>query len=184
MTEDPEIATLLARAIASIDPSIEKRIDTDPQAALDLVVIAAHAHTETGKILTSAVNSARAAGWSWEAIGKALGMTRQAAHQRFGFKAEEALSSPECKRIVGLAATNEMDVLNEEGRHGWHSIGHGPLFHDLQKSEVQWEHCRVFVGSRKSKALEAAGWQHIGTMWFPWHYFKKPLDLPAEDDES
>lgn len=182
MNGNPELAQLLARAIAVMDPTIEKRIDSDPRASLDLVVIASEAHTETGKILNSAVSSSRAAGWSWEAVGKALGMSRQAAQQRFGLKAELAEPSPERQRLVGLTATNEMDVLNEKGRHGWHSVGYGPLFHDLEKTDSQWEHCRVFVGSRKSRDLESHGWERIGTMWFPWHYYKRMLELPAEEE--
>ncbi|MDQ3156040.1 MAG: hypothetical protein M3Q98_04855 [Actinomycetota bacterium] len=183
MPDNPELAHLLARAIAAVDPTIEKRIDSDPQANLDLVVIANEANVETGKILNSAVSSARAAGWSWEAVGNALGMSRQAAQQRFGLKAEEAESNHERQRLVGLTATNEMEVLNAKGRQGWHSVGYGPLFHDLEKSDVQWEHRRVFVGSRKAKRLESGGWERIGTMWFPWHYFKKQLGLPAEDED-
>lgn len=183
MADNAELAQLLARAIAAMDPTIEKRIDSDPQASLDLVVIASDAHVETGKILNSAVSSARSAGRSWEAVGKALGMTRQAAQQRFGIKAEAAEDSLERQRLVGLTATNEMDILNEKGRRGWQSVGYGPLFHDLVKSDVQWEHCRVFVGSRKAKGLEAEGWERIGTMWFPWHYFKKSLGIPAEAED-
>lgn len=183
MADNAELAHLLARAIAAIDPTIERRIDSDPQANLDLVVIAANAHAETGKILGSAVSSARAAGWSWEAVGKALGMSRQAAQQRFGLKAEHAEPSLERQRLVGLTATNEMDVINAMGRKGWHSVGYGPLFHDLQRSEIQWEHRRVFVGSRKARNLESQGWERIGTMWFPWHYFKRSRDIPAEDED-
>lgn len=180
MADNDKLAHLLARAIAAMDPTIEKRIDSDPQASLDLVVIASEAYAEAGKILNSAVSSARSAGWSWEAVGTALDMSRQAAQQRFGAKAEAAGPTHERLRLVGLTATNEMDVLNAKGRQGWHSVGYGPLFHDLEKSDMQWEHRRVFVGSRKSKDLESSGWERIGTMWFPWHYFKKPLDLPAE----
>jgi hypothetical protein len=180
MPENSELAHLLARAIAAMDPTIEKRIDSDPQANLDLVVIASDAHTETGKILRASVSSARSAGWSWEAIGKALSMSRQAAQQRFGIKTEPAENSPDRQRLVGLTASNEMEILNEKGRHGWHSVGFGPLFHDLEKSDIQWEHCRMFVGSRKARNLEPNGWDRIGTMWFPWHYFKRPLGLPAE----
>ena len=42
------------------------------------------AGTETRSLLGEAVTSARAAGASWDAIGRVLGMSRQAAHQRFG----------------------------------------------------------------------------------------------------
>ncbi|MBC7593958.1 MAG: hypothetical protein H7288_08490 [Kineosporiaceae bacterium] len=183
MNDNLELAQLLAHAIAVMDPTIEKRIDSDPRASLDLVLIASQAHTETGKILGSAVSSARAAGWSWEAVGKALGMSRQAAQQRFGQKAEPAEASPERQRLVGLTLTNEIDVLNEMGRKGWHSVGYGPLFHDLEKTDIQWEHRRVFVGSRKSKDPDSHGWERIGTMWFPWHYYKRSLELRAEDEE-
>lgn len=183
MSDNPELAQLLARAIALMDPTIEQRIDSDPRASLDLVLIASDAHTETGKILGLAVSSARTAGWSWEAVGTALGMSRQATQQRFGHKAEPAESSPGRQRLVGLTLTNEIDVLNEMGRHGWHSVGYGPLFHDLEKTDMQWEHCRVFVGSRKFKDPGARGWERIGTMWFPWHYYKRSLELRAEDEE-
>lgn len=178
-----DLAHVLAAAIANADPTIEKRIDTDPQAALDLVVITAEAYAETGTLLSSAVASARAAGWSWEAVGGALGMSRQAAQQRFGLKAEEAEPSHERKRLVGLMATNEMDVLNAMGRKGWHSVGYGPLFHDLEQTDLQWEHKRVFVGSRRIKNLETEGWERVGSMWFPWIYYKRSLGIPAEDED-
>ncbi len=179
----PDIAHTLAAAIAKVDPTIEKRIDTDPQATLDLVVITSEAYVETGKLLSSAVSSARSAGWSWEAVGKALGMSRQAAQQRFGLKSGSADASAECERLVGVTAINEMDMLNEKGRHGWSSTGYGPLFHDLEKSDFQWTHKRAFVGSRKAKHLENEGWERIGNVWFPWIYFKKGLGIPAEPED-
>lgn len=179
---DTNLGHILAGAIAKVDPTIEKRIETDPQATLDLVVITSQAYSETGKLLSSAVASARSAGWSWDAVGKALGMSRQAAQQRFGHKSGANGESPECTRLVGVTAFNEIEILNEKGRHGWHSTGFGPLFHDLEKSDVQWENRRVFVGSRKAKNLEAEGWEHIGHVWFPWVYFKKSLGLPAEPE--
>lgn len=178
-----DLADALAAAIAKVDPSIEKRIDVDPQAALDLVVITADAYSQTGQLLTSAVSSARAAGWSWEAVGKALGMSRQAAQQRFGLKGDLPDETNDRQRIVGLSATNEMSILNEKGRHGWHSVGFGPMFHELEKSDGQWEHRRAFVGSRRAKSLETEGWERIGHLWFPWVYLKKPLGLPAERED-
>ncbi|MEO6471302.1 MAG: hypothetical protein ABIR57_05460 [Aeromicrobium sp.] len=177
-----DFAHILAAAIAKVDPTIEKRIDTDPQATLDLVVITAEAYSATGNLLSSAVASARSAGWSWEAVGTALGMSRQAAQQRFGSTADLAESAHERQRLVGLTTNNEIEILNERGLHGWHSVGYGPLFHDLEKSDFQWQHCRAFVGSRKARNLEAEGWDRIGSMWFPWVYLKKPLGLPAEPE--
>lgn len=178
-TEDAEFADLIAQAVARLDPSLERRLDTEPQAHLDLVVLTRRAHEHTNKLLHAAVSSARAAGWSWEAIGSALGMSRQAAQQRFGNKAAASSRPAEHRQLVGLTAFNEMDQLNEWGRHGWHSVGFGPLFHDVEESPTQWEHKRAVIGSRKARELEAEGWDRIGTMWFPWVYLKRPLDLPA-----
>src|SRR5699024_760443 len=119
------------------------------------------------------------AGFSWESIGGALGMTRQAAQQRFAMKTEPVQDSHERHRLVGLNATNEIEMLNEWGRYGWPSVAFGPLFHDLEQSDRQWEHCRIGGGSRRVRGLEAEGWQRIGTLWFPWHYYKRELQEAA-----
>lgn len=180
-TED-DFADLIAQAVARLDPSLERRLDTEPQAHLDLVVLTRRAHDQTNRLLHAAVSSARAAGSSWEAIGSALGMTRQAAQQRFGHKPPDA-GPTEHRQLVGLTAFNEMDQLNEWGRHGWHSVGFGPRFHDVEHSSTQWEHKRAVVGSRKARELETEGWERIGSMWFPWIYLKQPIDRPAEPGE-
>lgn len=78
---------------------------------------------------------------------------------------------------------SEMDTLAEWGRRGWHSVGFGPMFQDVVKSDVQWEHRRVVVGSRVARDLERAGWERISTMWFPWVYFKRSTGVAAEADE-
>ncbi len=173
--EADELADLLAQAIARMDPTIGRRLDHDLQAHLDLVVLTSRAHTETGNLARAAVSSARAAGWSWEAVGSALGMSRQAAQQRFGLKIDVYENSPERRRLVGLTAANEIDQLNTWGEQGWHSIGYGPFFHDVERSDSRWEHRRVVVGSRKVRELES-GWERVGTMWFPWVYFKRPVN--------
>ncbi len=179
--ESHELANLLAQAIAQIDPTIGRRLDSDPQAHLDLIVLTSRAHAETRALNLSAVSSARAAGWSWEAIGTALGMSRQAAQQRFGIKSDDDFEdSPEQRRLVGLTAANEIEQLNEWGAQGWHSIAYGPGFHDLERSMTRWEHRRAVVGSRRVRDLEAKGWQRIGTMWFPWIYFKRQVAGPLE----
>lgn len=181
--DDEEFSDLIGRAIARLDPTIERRLESEPQAHLDLAVLTHRAYEEAGRLLGSAVTSARAAGWSWEAIGSALGMTRQAAQQRFGHRPEPIPGTAEHRQLVGLTAFNEIDVLNAWGRHGWHSTGYGPLFHDVEKSSVQWEHKRAVIGSHRAKDLAAKSWERIGTMWFPWMYFKRPLDAPAEPGE-
>nr|MCW2727278.1 hypothetical protein [Aeromicrobium sp.] len=181
--DDAEFADLIAHAVARLDPSLERRLDTEPQAHLDLVLLTNRAHDETNRLLRAAVSSARAAGWSWESIGSALGMSRQAAQQRFGHKPTVTPGTTEHRQLVGLSAFTEIDQLNEWGRHGWHSIGCGPRFHDVENSPTQWEHTRAVVGSRRARDLETDGWERIGSMWFPWVYFKRPLTLAAVPGE-
>lgn len=52
-------------------------------------------------------------------------------------------------------------------------MGYGMYFHNLVRTDEQWEHIRVaaFVASRR--ILEAEGWQRIGAMWFPWAYYAR-----------
>lgn len=181
--DDAEFSDLIGRAIASLDPSLESRLEDEPAAHLDLVLLTRRAHDETNRLLHAAVSSARAAGSSWEAVGSALGMSRQAAQQRFGRKPAASPENAEHRQLVGLTAFSEIEQLNLWGRHGWHSIGFGPLFHDVERSHTQWEHTRAVVGSRKARDLDGEGWERIGSMWFPWVYLKRPLPLPAVPGE-
>jgi hypothetical protein len=179
-----DLDELLSEAIAAAEPDISERIATDPAAYLDLVVLAARANARTGTLLHDAVSSARSAGHSWEAIGQVLAMSRQAAQQRFGRSpsTEDSTSGDETRRLSGLNAFNEMEALHSAGRHGWHSVEFGPLFHVVSRSPWQWEHQRVYVVGASRRALEADGWQRIGTHWFPWAYYKRQLDKPALPD--
>lgn len=180
---DENFTDAIAQAIARLDPGLERRLGRDPQAHLDLVVLTQRAQDEIGSLLRSAVVAARAAGHSWEQIGRSLGMSRQAAQQRFGRMIREEGDPGENRRLVGLTAMREMEELDAWGRHGWHSVRFGPMFHDVQRSSVQWEHRRNVIGSRAARELEQQGWQRIGTLWFPWVYFKRPTGAPAEPGE-
>lgn len=55
-----------------------------PGAELGRLIDAARAVDEADRKLTDAARAARAAGASWAQIGDALGLTRQAAQQRWG----------------------------------------------------------------------------------------------------
>jgi len=179
---DDEFTDVVAQAIARLDPDLQRRLgQDDAEAHLDLVVLTNRAQAEVGELLRSAVVSARAAGWSWEAIGGCLQMTRQAAQQRFGRPSDEDENADpaEARRLVGLTAFNEIDTLNAWGRHGWHSVRFGPMFHDVVHTTTQWEHRRAVVGGRAAKSLQSQGWERVGTVWFPWVYFRRSLGTPA-----
>lgn len=188
----------LRAAIADANPTLEGRMTEDPEAYLDLVAVAAAAEAKTSELLRSAVVSARSAGHSWEAIGALLGITRQAAQQRFGREvgagaeapgtaqtgssSASAASAPvagDTRVVSGLTAFNEMRLLDRIGPYGWHSIGYGAFHHVVSKSDKQFEHLRLFGSLDVARALAAQGWERIGETWFPWIYLKRQLDLPA-----
>jgi len=179
--EDAErLVSRIAAALTDAVSDIEERIASDPAAYLDLVEIADQAGRQTEELLGSAAAAARSAGHSWEAIGNRLGISRQAAQQRFGEEKPDAGSRDGQVRVVsGLTAFNEMKALEGLGEHGWHSIGYGMFHHVVRRSDKQWEHVRLLASQDTVRTLLSEGWERIGTGWFPWVYLKRQLDRPA-----
>jgi hypothetical protein len=183
-TFDDRLNDLLSEAIADAGPDLTGRIEHDADVYLELLMRTDRAHLRTGEMLRAAVLAARRAGHSWEAIGSSLGMSRQAAQQRFGKGTQDDVDEgPERRKLTGLHASNEMAALEGAGRYGWHSVNYGPLFHILERDDVQWEHRRVYAWSRRRQQLGSEGWQKIGSGWFPWAYYARPTGTPAETGE-
>lgn len=169
----------LSVAITENIPGLQERLTTDPEVYLELIQLTAQAKVEMDALLHFSVIAARNAGQSWEAIGSALNMTRQAAQQRFGKGEPQVELVGETRRLSPLTSLDEMDILNRAGRYGWHSIGFGTLYHTIQKDTQQWEHRRIVVFDPSRRGLEAEGWQRISNLWFPWGYYKRPTGLPV-----
>lgn len=178
MTDAPQsLRDHLAAALAAAEPTLAGRLEEDPQAHLDLLRLALDARSETDVLVRAAVGSARSAGCTWEQVGTVLGMTRQAAQQRYG-RRDDAGVEPGPHRTMTLApltAFNEMRVLERAGRYGWHCVAYGALFHVVEESDQQWEHHRA-TGLHPLRGGD--GWQRIGNGWFPWTYYKRPLGVP------
>lgn len=170
----------LAAAIERTSPGLAARLEDDPNAYLDLVRLLRDAQDATGGMLRDAVVSARAAGATWAEVGGVLGMTRQAAQQRFG-GADDPAPSPSPSRdrmsLAPLTAFNEMYVLERAGRYGWHSVRYGAFFHVVERDDRQWEHVRTSFGPPHGE-----GWQRVGNGWAWWTYWARPLDAPALPD--
>ena len=188
MSQEPERADDILRralsdAIAAVDPTLAGRLEHEPDSYLDLIELTSRSADEMAQLLHFAVISARQAGVSWERIGQRLGMSRQAAQQRFGRgldMTDVQDAAEEERRLYPLTAFNEMDALDEAGRTGWHSIGYGMYFHDVIASDEQWEHRRVAAFGSSRHSLEVEGWSRIGTMWFPWAYYARPTGKPID----
>lgn len=145
----------------------------DADAYLALIDASQAALEECTLLQVSAVHRARRADNSWAAIGDLLGISRQAAQQRFAPGVPEELGDG-TKVIPAATAFNEMQILNAEGAAGFHLVGFGALHLTVKASRQRWEHRRELalnIGSKRTR-LEAAGWTYVGS-WFPFHYFKK-----------
>ncbi|MBW4095401.1 MAG: hypothetical protein HIU81_08500 [Acidobacteria bacterium] len=179
-----QLRRALSHVISAVDPGLAGRLEQEPDAYLDLIGLTQQSSEQIAVLLQSAVTSARLAGLSWERIGERLGMSRQAAQQRFGRASEtvgtHASGPGEKRRLSPVTSFDEMDALAEAGRHGWHSVGFGMYFHDLAHTDEQWEHLRVAAFGASRRGLEAEGWQRIGNMWFPWAYYARPTGKPIE----
>mgnify|MGYP001260575374 CR=1 FL=1 len=183
----------IAEAVLAVRPAGREGLGTDPDAHLLTVDASRVAAEETSRLLRQAINGARAAGHSWEAVGRLLGISRQAAQQRFGTPAARPTTSGEepapggqaaRRRVLSpLTAFNEMQALAQAGRQGWHVVDYGHLYHLVEASPRQWEHQRLWWPSRRRRQRMAErGWELITPSAFdsPWAYYKRPLDLPPE----
>lgn len=171
----------IASIITGSEPGIDDLLERDLTAHLRLIALTAEIASEASSTLRASVGASRAAGLSWEQIGDVLHISRQAAQQRFGNATTQADDG--IWRMTPVTAFDEIERLNEVGRHGWHSIGFGSLYHDLARSDQQWEHCRVSVFAPRQE-LEAAGWQKIGGRWFPWAYYARATGAPVLLDDA
>ena len=166
--------------MSALDDAIGRAIltHTDPADELAVVRRAAEADLVTADLLQQAVNAARAGGHSWSAIGSTLGLTRQAAQQRFGKDTDSDESDDREERWLGpVTGFEEMSELDIAGRLGWHTIGAGLLRHRVVRTTTQWEHRRLLWTGSLAR-WERDGWQ-IGARAFPWVYLIRDTGKPA-----
>ncbi|MDT0323103.1 hypothetical protein [Streptomyces millisiae] len=184
--EETALREAVAEAVLAVRAQGRAGLGSDPSAHLLMVAASRVAAEETSRLLRQSINGARAAGHSWEVVGRLLGISRQAAQQRFGTPAATPPpADPGAHRRVlsPLNAFNEMDALAESGRRGWHVVDYGHLHHLVESSPRQWEHQRLWWPTRRRRRrMVEQGWELIVPTAFdsPWAYYKRPLDLPAE----
>lgn len=149
-----------------------------------LIVQAYIASDEANKSLKQWVQSGRRAGLSWADIGTLLGISRQAAQQRFSIEPNAAYSDepnfdPQDSTSImrtGMTSFNEVEVLREEGAKGRKVVGATWLTLYFNQTDNPVENIRVVSlrGPRLVREYEKAGWTHALT-WFPYRYFTRPL---------
>lgn len=168
-----DLADAIGRAVLA-DADLEAEGELDQAGHLRLIAAAARGEAHARSILAQAVSSARAGGASWGAVGAELGMSRQAAQQRFGMSGGDL--GPDERWLGPVTAFDELAELELAGRAGWHTVEIGMLAHRMRRTHTQWEHRRILW--RPSLAKEfAEGWV-IGARAFPWVYLIRDLKTP------
>jgi len=155
-------------------------LDT-PEHALRMVAATDVAARHGSTLRADAVTSARHYGHSWAVIGSVLGISRQAAQQRFSAAATATADpdAPQQRVIRRVTALSEMAVLEREQAEGWHLVGFGVGKLVVARSEHPWEHERLtFASHSLLRTMEQSGWQIVGG-WGWWTYVKRPVAAPA-----
>lgn len=150
---------------------------------LEIVRRTAAAEVEVEVLMRQAVQAARAAGHSWATLGAELGMSRQAAQQRFGDRrgvTDEPAAGGEERWLGPVTAFDEMAELEIAGRQGWRTVGAGMLKHRVRRTPTQWEHRRI-VWTGSLRRWEEGGWE-VALRSFPWVYLVRDTGRPAEAD--
>lgn len=184
MSED-DLAGAIGRAILT-DTDGSRLDPSDPATALDLVRRSSAADRVATDLLQQAVGAARSNGHSWAAIGAALGLTRQAAQQRFGRVEPPPTAVPDPvtereERWLGpVTAFDEMAELTLAGDLGWHTIGVGMLRHRMVRTTTRWEHKRV-IWTGPVARYRTDGWQ-VAAKAFPWLYLARDTGVPVHSD--
>lgn len=144
-------------------------------------ITAAHLVADEGRItLHRWIDAARRTGVSWADIGNVLGISKQAAQQRFkSSDGSEEQSSNEGEEIVRFGATafNEMSILRAEGKKGNELVRTGALMLVFRPTCREWEYRRKIGNDSLTPAMRDAGWTYVSS-WIPFHYFKRPM--PAD----
>jgi hypothetical protein len=122
------------------------------------------------------VSAGRREGMSWTDIGDVLGISKQAAQQRFrtdlGGDGPDGPDQIEVR--LGATAFNEVRILEQEGGRGNELLRVGALGLVFRKTAEVWEYRRVVALSSPmaEAAMAKEGWSYVAS-WFPFHYFKR-----------
>lgn len=143
---------------------------------LRLIAASARADAAITGLLHRSVAAARSGGASWARIGAELGMSRQAAQQRFGAESDRGEPLGEERWLGPVTAFDEMPELEAAGRQGWRTVEAGMLSHRMVRTDTQWEHRRILWRASLDRD-RTEGWQ-VGCRAFPWIYLVRDRGLP------
>lgn len=129
---------------------------------------------ESRQALHRWIDAGRRAGMSWVEVGALLGITKQAAQQRFGGSPDDD-PAPEGSATVKLGAPilSERRLLADLGAAGRELVAAGAFTLSFRQSDHRWEHLRT-VGPIDPTRQIAEDWRSAAR-WFVFHYYKRPV---------
>jgi hypothetical protein len=142
---------------------------------------------EAGFSLSRWVDTGRHAGLSWADIGEVLGVSRQAAQQRFSPSTIDSPIEDEGGTIVRtkMTALNEVAALEEEGKKGNELTRVSVLSLYFAARGRPWRNMRVTAfgpkGDLLARRYEQEGWK-LAAVWGPFYYLTKPADDEAPSE--
>ena len=141
-------------------------------------ITVAHLVADEGRIgLHRWIDAARRTGLSWTEIGNALGISKQAAQQRFksaGMEDELAIGEGDEIVRLGASAFNEMRILRKEGGKGNELVRIGALTLVFRPTTDLWEYRREIGTASITAEMKREGWIYVSS-WMPFHYFKRSI---------
>lgn len=155
--------------------------DADAQHFEGLIGAAAVVADESGKLLHDWVGTGKRAGLSWADVGAVMGISRQAAQQRFApsstFMSVGTVGTDRDGLLVrsGMNAFNEVAAMEDEGRKGNELVGAAPFKLYFAPRDGRWENMRISALRRRSSVIEQyedEGWTHAFT-WSPFVYLTR-----------
>lgn len=139
------------------------------------MIMAAHVVADEARLaLHRWIDASRRAGLSWTEIGALIGISKQAAQQRFGGARADGLEDSDHIVRQGANAFNEIAIMAEEGANGRELVGTGMFRLIFVQTDRVWEYRRMVGIGPDTEAMAAHGWQLVSS-WLPFHYFKRPV---------
>lgn len=147
---------------------------------IDMIQASDIALSEAKMSLQRWVLAGRRGGLSWNDIGGLLGISKQAAQQRFSDRASassDILKTTDDIVTVRANAFTEMGILASYGLDGYELLATGPQQLTFRKTSQIWEYDRRVAISAGliTTHLVKKGWMHVSS-WFPFHYFKRAME--------
>lgn len=141
----------------------------------DAITVAHLVAEEAKSNLERWITAARRAGVTWIDIGNALGISKQAAQQRYrpATKAQDPVQKS-ARGVLEIAAfaVDEPTILRREGRRGNEliDVNESTLF--FRHTRSKWEYRRLIETSLEIYKMPQDGWTHVRSL-FPFSYFKR-----------